>query len=145
MPGNHDGNIDRFLSPDILLHPSDGFVFEGIGFVHGHRWPSEEVMKCEHIVIGHTHPTIMLTDRLGYKTFEPCWLKGRFIKSKLQERYPNSQNPDIIVMPAFNSLSGGIAANKETIIGPFGKIMNVKNADVYLLDGSSLGKVKDIK
>ncbi|MCK4415631.1 MAG: metallophosphoesterase [Thermoplasmatales archaeon] len=145
LPGNHDGNIDRFLSPDILLHPSDGFVFEGIGFVHGHRWPSEEVMKCEHIVIGHTHPTIMLTDRLGYKTFEPCWLRGKCINSKLKEKYPNSNDPNIIIMPAFNPFCGGIAVNKEPIIGPFGKIMNVKDAEVYLPDGSLLGKVKDIK
>jgi metallophosphoesterase superfamily enzyme len=48
-------------------------------------------------------------------------------------------------MPAFNPLCGGIAVNKEPIIGPFEKILNVKNANVYLLDGSSLGKVKDIK
>ena len=145
LPGNHDGNIKKLLSPNIFLHPSDGFVIDNIGFVHGHRWPSEEIMACDHVIIGHTHPTIMLTDRLGYKTFEPCWLRGRFIKSKLKEKYPNSINSDIIVMPAFNPLCGGIAANKEQIIGPFGKIMDIKNADVFLLDGSSLGKVKDIK
>lgn len=48
-------------------------------------------------------------------------------------------------MPAFNPLCGGIAANQEGITGPIGKIMDVKNAEVYLLDGSALGKVKDIK
>ncbi|UCF12648.1 MAG: metallophosphoesterase [Thermoplasmatales archaeon] len=145
LPGNHDGNIKRFLAPDIFLHPSDGFVFEGIGFVHGHRWPSEEIMNCEHIVIGHTHPTIMLTDRLGYKTYEPCWLKSKCIIGKLKEKYPNSNNPNIIVMPAFNPFCGGIAVNKEPIIGPFSKIINIKDAETYLLDGSLLGKVKDIK
>jgi len=44
LPGNHDGNINRLLQSDILLHPSDGYVFENIGFVHGHRWPKEEIM-----------------------------------------------------------------------------------------------------
>lgn len=145
LPGNHDGNISRFLSPEIFLHPSNGFVFGDIGFVHGHRWPSDEVMQCKHIVIGHTHPTIMLTDRLGYKTFEPCWLRGKCIDKIRSEKYPNSHNPNIIVMPAFNPLCGGIAVNKEPLIGPFGKIIDVKNAYVYLPDGSLLGKVKDIK
>jgi len=145
LPGNHDGNISKLLTPDILLHPSSGFVYENIGFVHGHRWPSDEIMQCEHIVIGHTHPIIMLTDRLGYKTFEPCWLKGQFIKDNIKERYPDSTNPNIIVMPAFNPLCGGIAINKEPFIGPFGKIVDITNAEVYLLDGSYLGKVKDIK
>lgn len=145
LPGNHDGNIGKFLSSDILLYPSDGFVIEDIGFVHGHRWPSEEVMKSEHIIIGHTHPTIMLTDRLGYKTFESCWVKGQCRKSFLKEKYPNSRNPQIIIMPAFNPYCGGIAVNTEPIIGPFSKIMDIKESEVYLLDGSLLGKVKDIK
>ncbi len=145
LPGNHDGNINKLLKPNILLHPSDGCVIENIGFIHGHRWPKEEIMQCKYVILAHTHPTIMLTDRLGYKTYDSCWLRGKCIKSIFEERYHSSNNPNIIVMPAFNPLSGGIAVNCEPIIGPFKKIIDVKNADVYLLDGSSLGKVRDIK
>jgi putative SbcD/Mre11-related phosphoesterase len=145
IPGNHDGNIHRLLSSEIQLHSSDGFVIDDIGFIHGHTWPNEEVMKCNNIVIGHTHPTIMLTDRLGYKTYEQCWIKGECLKETIQKKYPKSKNPEIIVVPAFNPLCGGIAVNKETIIGPFKKILDVKNSEVYLPDGSSLGKVKNIK
>jgi len=145
IPGNHDGNI-RKISPDgAIIHPSDGVVFENVGFVHGHRWPSDKVMQCELIIIGHTHPTIMLTDRLGYKMFESCWLKGNFIKDKLQEKYPDSNDVMILVMPAFNPLCGGVAANSEGVTGPIGKIMDVENAEVYLIDGSSLGKMKNIQ
>jgi hypothetical protein len=122
LPGNHDGNI---------------------GFTHGHRWPSSEIMQCEQLIIAHTHPVIMLADRLGYKTFEPCWLKTNTI-DKLKERYPDAKNFEILVMPAFNPLCGGIAANTQGINGPIGKIMDVENAHAYLLDGSSLGKIKDI-
>jgi len=145
LQGNHDGNISKFLAPDILLHPSDGFTIDNIGFIHGHRWPNEEVMKSEYIIIGHTHPTIMLTDRLGYKTFKSCWVRGKCRKSILTEKYPTSHNPLIIIMPAFNPYCGGIAVNTESIIGPFTKIMNVKESEIYLLDGSLLGKIKDIK
>lgn len=145
IPGNHDGNINKISSNNIIIHPSDGFVLENMGFVHGHRWPSEEIMQCEQIIIAHTHPTIMLMDRLGYKMFESCWLKGTTIKNKLLGKYPNAGDPHILVMPAFNPLCGGIAANIEGVVGPIGKIMDVKNAQVYLLDGSSIGKVKDIK
>jgi len=144
LPGNHDGNIKKLVTSDIHLHSSNGCVFEEIGFVHGHRWPSEQVMQCSQVIIGHTHPTIMLTDRLGYKTFESCWLKGRCMKELLEEKYPNSINPEIIVVPAFNYLCGGIAVNKEALIGPFNKILDVKNSEVYLTNGSSLGKVKNI-
>ena len=145
IPGNHDGNIEKLSPKDTIIHSSDGFTLENLGFVHGHRWPSKEIMQCDQIIIAHTHPTIMLTDRLGHKNFEPCWIKGNFLDSKLKEKYPSSASPKILVMPAFNPLCGGIAANQEGITGPIGKIMDVENAEVYLLDGSALGKVKDIK
>ena len=145
IPGNHDGNIQKISPLDIILHPSDGFVLENLGFVHGHRWPSKEIMQCDQIIIAHTHPTIMLTDRLRHKNFEPCWIKGNFLDSKLKEKYPSPASPKILVMPAFNPLCGGIAANQEGITGPIGKIMDVENAEIYLLDGSAIGKAKDIK
>jgi putative SbcD/Mre11-related phosphoesterase len=145
LPGNHDGNIKKLAPEEIKVHPSDGLVIENIGFVHGHRWPSEEIMQCEQIIIGHTHPTIMFTDRLKHKAFESCWLKGKTIKKTLKEKYPAAKYLQILVMPAFNPLCGGIATNEKGVTGPIGKIMDVNNAQVYLLDGSSLGKVKDIQ
>jgi len=144
IPGNHDGNIDRLLSSEIIMHPSDGFVFERIGFIHGHRWPKKDIMQCEQLIIGHTHPTIMLTDRLGYRSFEQCWVRSSCVPQKLQEKYPSFKNMQVLIMPAFNPLCGGVAVNKDPLLGPFGSILNVENAEVYLLDGSSLGRVKDI-
>lgn len=145
LPGNHDGNIDRFLPQDILFHSSDGFVFEGIGFTHGHRRPSIEVMQCDQVIIGHSHPTVMLTDRLGYRTFEQCWLRGPPFLDVLEQKYPTSPTSEILLMPAFNPLCGGVAVNKDPLLGPFGSLIDVDNAEVYLLDGSSLGKLKDLK
>jgi putative SbcD/Mre11-related phosphoesterase len=144
IPGNHDGNIQKISPLDVNIHPSDGFIIKNLGFIHGHRWPSEEIMQCKQIISAHSHPAIMLTDRLGYKSFEPCWIKSKFIKNKLREKYPNSTNPEILIMPAFNPLCGGIAANQEGVTGPIGKIIDIRNAQIYLIDGTSLGKIKDI-
>jgi hypothetical protein len=145
IPGNHDGFIKKLSPDEIIIHPSDGFIIENVGFVHGHRWPSEEIMGCGQIITAHTHPTVMFTDRLGYKTFESCWIKGMFLKNKLKEKYPNSTRPEILVMPAFNPLCGGLAVNQEGVMGPIGKIIDIRNAQIYLIDGTSLGRVKDIK
>jgi len=145
IPGNHDGNIQKISSQEVIIHPSDGFIVKNLGFIHGHRWPSEEIMQCKQIISAHTHPTIMLIDRLGHKTFEPCWIKSKFNKNKLIEKYPSSNNPEILVMPAFNPLCGGIAANQEGVTGPVGKIIDIRNAQIYLVDGTSLGKIKDIR
>jgi putative SbcD/Mre11-related phosphoesterase len=145
LPGNHDGNIDRLLTPNIQLHPSDGFVFEGIGFTHGHRTPSNEILQCDQVIIGHSHPTVMLTDRLGYRTFEQCWLRGPPLFEVLKEKYPHSPTSQILLMPAFNPLCGGTAVNQDALLGPFRSLIDVDNAELYLLDGSLLGKVKDLK
>ena len=145
IPGNHDCNIQKISPMKTIIHPSYGFIIENIAFVHGHRWPCEEIMNCKQIIMGHTHPTIMFTDRLGFKTFEPCWIKSNFYNNKLKEKYPNSKNPEILVMPAFNPLCGGIAVNKEGVTGPLGKIINIENAQIFLIDGTFLGKIKDIK
>jgi metallophosphoesterase superfamily enzyme len=102
-------------------------------------------MQCEQVVIGHTHPTVMLIDRLGYRTFEQCWLRSVPRYDKLLEKYPTSHTAQILVMPAFNPLCGGIAVNRDSLLGPFKSLIDVDNAEVYLLDGSSLGKVKDLK
>ena len=47
-------------------------------------------------------------------------------------------------MPAFNPLCGGMAVNQEGITGPIGKIIDIQNTQMYLIDGTSLGKVIDI-
>ncbi len=145
LPGNHDGNIDRLLTPGIQLHPSDGYVIEGIGFTHGHRKPSLEIMQCDQVIIGHSHPTVMLMDRLGYRTFEQCWVRGPPLFEALHQKYPNSPTSQILLMPAFNPLCGGTAVNQDSLLGPFKSLIDVDNADLYLLDGSSIGKVKDLK
>jgi putative SbcD/Mre11-related phosphoesterase len=145
ITGNHDGNIRKLSVDEITIHPSDGFLIKNIGFIHGHRWPKEEILLCEQIIMGHTHPTIMFTDRLGFKTFESCWIKSSFIKDKLKEKCPNSTNPKILVMPAFNPLCGGIAVNQEGVTGPIGKLIDIHNSQIYLINGTYLGKIKDIR
>ena len=87
----------------------------------------------------------MFKDRLEFKTFEPCWVKGNFLKDRVNEKYPNSKNPEILVIPAFNPLCGGFAVNQKGISGPIGKIMDIDNSKIYLIDGTSLGKVRDLK
>ena len=87
----------------------------------------------------------MFTDRLGYKTFEPCWIKSMFLIDKLKEKYPSGTSSSVLVMPAFNPLCGGITANQEGVSGPIGKIIDIQNAQIYLIDGTLVGRVKAIK
>jgi putative SbcD/Mre11-related phosphoesterase len=145
IPGNHDGNIKKISPNEVIIHPSDGFIFKNLGLIHGHRWPSPNLMLCKNLVFGHTHPTIMLEDRLGYKKFEPCWIKGEITKKALKVKYPNSKNIKFVVVPAFNPLCGGIAVNIDGFVGPFGKLVDINKSEVFLLNGSSLGRIQNLK
>ena len=146
IPGNHDGNI-RYLCPEeIVVHPSEGYIVDNVGFFHGHRWPSREVISCDMVIMGHTHPNVILTDRLGVKNFENCWVRGKFKKDTLIEKYQIKKfDTEILIMPAFNPLCGGISVNREGIIGPVGRIIDLNNSDIYLIDGTFIGKIKNIK
>ncbi len=145
VPGNHDGFIEKLAPLDIKIHSSEGFIIKNIGFIHGHRWPSQDIMNCQQIIMAHTHPCILFKDRLNHKTYEPCWLKTNFLQEKLKEKYPNSKNPLILIMPAFNQLCRGTAVNEDKIIGPLSKIIDLQKAEIYLIDGTNLGNLNELK
>jgi len=144
LPGNHDGNIDRLASPQVQIHPSSGITLDDLGLLHGHRWPSTELFQCERLITAHTHPTVLFTDRLGYKSVEPCWLRGPCLTAKAQEKEPQAACQQLIVLPAFNPLCGGIPVNKEPLLGPVSSLLDLKNTEVYLLDGTALGTIADL-
>ncbi|MBS3748477.1 MAG: metallophosphoesterase [Candidatus Thermoplasmatota archaeon] len=146
IPGNHDGNIKWYLPEDVILYESDGTVLDSIGLLHGHRWPKKSVLQASYLLMGHTHPTVMLQDRLKYETYESCWVKTRLNLEKTKERYP-SFNPtlEIIILPAFNPLCGGLAVNRDGIMGPMDNIIDQDKSEFFLLDGSYLGTIQNIQ
>lgn len=145
--GNHDGSLENFLPQWVAIHGTKGFAHRGCGFFHGHTWPSKDVMACKYVVIAHQHPTIQFVETLGERDSRQCWVKGHFIKENIKERYPNF-NPELIIIPTFNPLLGGIALNtKEKLLGPVmtNNLVDMENSEVYLLDGTFLGKLKDLR
>ncbi len=140
--GNHDTNIEEFLPEGVSVHPSTGLRIDDVGFVHGHTWPSPEVMAARTLVIGHNHPTIALEDSLGNISKEPCW-----VRCKLKEgggRY--MELPDeVIMVPAFNRSLGGSPINieKGKLLGPLFSegMVDIRKGRVYLPDGIYLGQV----
>ena len=154
--GNHDGGLDRIVSKlnvsNVKIFDSRGLILETTSgkqvlLLHGNSRPRiEDLLKCDVLVMGHTHPTIMFTDRLGYKSFESCWIKTSFLENNLKKRYPSvSVGSQLLIMPAFNPLCGGNPVNVGGIVGPLGNIIDLENSDVYLLDGILIGKIKNLR
>jgi len=152
--GNHDAGIEAFAPKGVSVHPVTGFRLDDMFLSHGHAWPGKESMSCGHIIIGHQHPMIEFRDRLGYRFREPVWARGELSRDKLAGKYGklHGKLPELIVMPAFSALSGGAAINrrpdKETernFIGPVMRAACEKGMRVFLLDGTYLGTLSDMK
>ena len=147
VPGNHDSNLADMAPLGVRVRPSSGFVLDGVGYFHGHTWPDEKVMRADSLVAGHLHPAIRLPDRVGHSHSLPVWAKARLMSAAVQEHYGFARNSEIIIAPAFNILCGGLPLNEpvEEMRGPLLAMADWDGARLYLLDGTDLGTLAEIK
>ncbi|HEY3361701.1 MAG TPA: metallophosphoesterase [Methanosarcina sp.] len=160
FPGNHDGGIELLFNrqKDISVHSARGAVLDGVGYFHGHTWPAPDLLASSHVVTAHNHPTVRFTDALGYSIVEPAWIKTKFNADLLKGRFGNLDfenhlhwaNPELFIMPAFNELCGGVPFNESTqedLLGPIFSSggIELERAEIYLLDGTRLGLIKNIR
>jgi putative SbcD/Mre11-related phosphoesterase len=162
VPGNHDGGIAEFIPKGVKLYPMQGGLFGSVYASHGHTWPEPSFLEAKYFIMSHSHPQVEFRDRLGYRWGERIWIRAKLNKTKIQERYKSVKTlPELIVMPAFNPLSGGIPVNRkkqpqevkrkkeggkaafkpERHISPVLKSAKMRTAKIYMLDGTYLGEL----
>jgi metallophosphoesterase superfamily enzyme len=148
--GNHDVDLQGLV--DIAIHEAGGIRLGGATLLHGHEWPDEALMDADTrvVVTCHNHPAVMLVDALGHRHKEAAWVRARFTP-KAAERYPRlARDADLIVMPAFNELTGGTAFNApegDRLLGPlFGNgLVDVDGARLWTVDGVDLGTIESLR
>jgi len=172
VQGNHDGDIEPLLPPEVKVFPPEGILIGDrikIGLFHGHAWPSPEILSADTLVMGHIHPVIRIRDKTGLWIIKQVWIKTECCGEKLAEAYLKHRsvkkssskeiferkynitldNPTLIIMPAFNDSVGGISADNVEInpMSPLlrSKIVNIDDAELYLLEGNYLGLVRQFK
>jgi len=177
VPGNHDGGLSSIVSPqNVKIVSRRGIIVGGkekIGLFHGHTWPSPKLFEAKTWVIGHNHPTIQFKSFFGFKVSKPIWVKAPINKHKLIESFLKHRNvkvegkkslekvlrekygvkaecSNLIILPAFNELLGGLPFNvkkQDELLGPILRSRGVilEKAEVFLLDGTYLGFLKDLK
>lgn len=147
VPGNHDSNLADMAPQGARVRSSSGFVLDDVGYFHGHTWPDERVLRARSLVTGHLHPAIRLFDPLGHSFSRPVWAKARLSSSAVEEHYGFSRDSEIVVAPAFNHLCGGLPLNEpaEEMRGPLLAMADLDSARLYLLDGTDLGTLAEIK
>ena len=143
VPGNHDGGLEDIIPSDVKFHKSDGFVIEEIGLVHGHAWPSQEVMNSKILVMGHEHPALSFRDRLDKLHSEPCWLRAPMLEHERYDKVPEQ----LILMPAFGELAGR-TMNREPLkgLGPVLRngLADLAKARVETLEGLDFGELGNL-
>ncbi len=152
VPGNHDGDIENLIPENVTMHGMRGFLLDGAGYFHGHTWPEAALLSADFVVMSHNHPVIRLSDTLGHAVSEEVWIRTHFIEKALREYYGNFiwKDPEVIIMPAFNELCGGIPFNEsihEDLLGPIfaNHAIELEKARAFLLDGTDLGAIGNIR
>jgi len=177
ISGNHDGNLEPLTPSQVELMGPTGIALWGrFGLLHGHAWPSPEVLGCETLILGHLHPAVTLRDALGYRLTKPAWvtapcngrklLRGtmkaagvsaeRNLEQMLLEKFDvKLRVARCVFVPPFNDFLGGRPVNSRKIeethagekLGPILRsgAVNMNEADVHLLDGTYLGKVRQLR
>jgi putative SbcD/Mre11-related phosphoesterase len=168
--GNHDGGIQDLATKGVEIHGSKGIILGEdfkIAIFHGHAWPKTKALEADCLIAGHNHPTVILKTPLGIRMTQRAWVKGVAEPAKLAKAFLEQDGikyegdpvaafddhyktkigaPEMILMPTFNDLLGGLPVNGEapqSLLGPMIRrnAINIEDFEVYLLDGSYLGNV----
>lgn len=171
IPGNHDGNLEALIPRTAkITSPKGDTLLNDVGVFHGHAWPSVELLKCKHLIMGHLHPVITLRDDFGFRITRQVWIKaecsicklanslGKNVSGKSREFLDSFLSKDsfseFIIIPSFNGLLGGQPVNinkqpdrENVYFGPIlrSRSIEMDKADVYMLDGTFLGKIGNLK
>ncbi len=145
IKGNHDGNLEKLLPCAKIL---DHIEKKGVLITHGHRWINAQTISDETVILAHSHPAVEFVDDYSKKIKEPAWIRGSFTE-KIKDQYSVRKMPQYIILPAFNKMLSGLAVNKvqnRKLLGPFfnSGALDLMEARTYLLDGTYLGKVKEL-
>ncbi len=150
--GNHDAGLSSIVHADnVSFGKTRGEVRGNVGFFHGHTWPSADLLQCRYIVMGHSHPAIVLRDSLAVETRLSCFVESRMLWDELIRRYPSdlprfNRRLRIITMPSFNRLLGGTGFNIEAPLGPLARnCLDIANSTAILEDGTIMGRIKELR
>jgi hypothetical protein len=146
FPGNHDIGIERYLL-DHELQPRDGAIIDGVGYLHGHMYPSPH-LAGHLIVIGHHHPLFLLKDEVGCSLQTPAYLRaGLDIKMLGMDKTRKNTPPTrVLFMPSFNEIAGyDVLQIIKKPFSPLSRCMKTEEAEIILADGTYIGPVSSLQ
>lgn len=140
FPGNHDIGIERYLRPDEI-RAKEGEVIDGVGYLHGHMYPSPAL--AGHLMIaGHHHPLLSLRDEVGCALQSPAYLRAGVNAAALGmgETREGDSPARALFMPAFNEIAGyDILQIIRNPTSPLSRNIIADDTEIILADGTLIG------
>jgi metallophosphoesterase superfamily enzyme len=146
FPGNHDIGIERYLT-GTELQQKDGAILDGVGYLHGHMYPSP-LLAGHLMVIGHHHPQLSLKDEVGCALQAPAYLRAGLDMEKLGLKTdPENTTPSrVLFMPSFNEIAGyDISRIVDNPFSPLSRCMKKEEAEIILADGTYIGPLSSLQ
>jgi uncharacterized protein len=156
--GNHDTELTGLAPKSVKVYDGKGFSLGPYGFFHGHAWPGKEMFRCDYLFTAHIHPTVEFVDDFGFRMVEKVWVKGdldrKAISKKFKLKDDGMGRMQTIILPTFNPIISGFPLNRGSVkdrkleyIGPLltSGALDMRKAEAFMLDGTSLGQISRIK
>ena len=145
FPGNHDIGIERFLKPAEIC-AKDGAVIDGVGYLHGHMYPSPHLAR-HLIIIGHHHPLLSLRDEVGCALQSPAYLRAGVNTEALRmgETEKTDAPTRVLFMPSFNEIAGyDIFRIVRNPTSPLSRHIIPQDTEIILADGTYIGPLQSV-
>jgi len=158
IPGNHDSLLHEIANgiEGVEIAPTRGILIKKFLLFHGHVKPTkEDLEKADTVVMGHTHPAVVIRDELGYAVKEPAILKittsrAKICKALYDEPCKRRGRLKVVVLPASHPLITGVDVREIPQLAAEGRTFlkyvewNPDNVEIYLPDFTFVGLLSDI-
>jgi putative SbcD/Mre11-related phosphoesterase len=159
IPGNHDSLLQEIASgiSGVEVAPTRGVLTDKFLLVHGHVKPAkQDLEKADVVIMGHTHPAVVIRDDIGYAVKEPAVLKIRTSRTKMcralyGEPCKRRAQLKVVVLPASHPLITGVDVREIPQMASEGRTLlkyiewKAENVEVYLPDMTFIGTLADLQ
>lgn len=159
IPGNHDSLLQEIASgiDGVEVAPTRGVLVDRFLLIHGHVKPAkQDLEKADVVIMGHTHPAVVIRDDIGYAVKEPAVLKIRTSRTKMcralyGEPCKRRAQLKIVVLPASHPLITGVDVREIPQMASEGRTLlkyiewKTENVEVYLPDMTFIGTLADLQ
>ena len=124
----------------------DGAVIDGVGYLHGHMYPSPS-LAGHLMIVGHHHPLLSLRDEVGCALQSPAYLRAGVNTGKLGMPEQKLSDPPTraLFMPAFNEIAGyDILQIVKNPTSPLSRHIIPDETEIILADGTYIGPLSAV-